>query len=223
MHISCDDIDVEVIESTTDNEDEFGGRWGWFWHESHSTARGPFGSPAEAVTDFAEWIAKHDPASPAAERPDEAGELALVFLANADGFLKSAQAAAKGGNDGHVVLSSCCYALELILKGYLLSRGRSDLWNQQHIRHDLQKAWREATHHGLPDDDARIERFLKAAAGSYARHELFELSRERPTLLADVDYLIAIQVLHQDVERRLPGGLRILHRQRSPVDANEES
>src|SRR5258706_10562861 len=141
MNISYDDIDVEVIESTPDNEDEFGGRWGWFWHESRSKSRGPFGSPAEAVTDFGEWIAKQDPVSPVAETPDEAGELALVFLANAGEFLKSAQAVAGSGDEGHVALSSCCYALELILKAYLLSRGRSDSWDRGHIRHDLQKAW----------------------------------------------------------------------------------
>lgn len=222
MNITCEDLDVEVMESTPDTEDHFGGHWGWFWHESHLPPRGPFGSPAEAVTDFADWIAKHDAASPQDEPPNE-GDLALAFLANAEQLLKAAKAAENARIGGEVVLSNCCYALELILNAYLLSRGRSDVWDRQHIRHDLQKAWREAVFLGLPDDDARIERFMKVAAGPYARNELFELSRERPNLLAEVKYLIAIRVLHQDVERRLPGGVRILHRQRSAVVANEES
>lgn len=45
MHLSLDAIDVELIESTPDNEDQFGGRWGWFWHERHMPVRGPFRTP----------------------------------------------------------------------------------------------------------------------------------------------------------------------------------
>lgn len=211
MNISLDELDVEILESTPDNEDDFGGRWGWFWHECHRRPRGPFGSPSEAVADLAEWIGARYPvgAAQAAEPLDEGTLLARSFLATADQFLSSAEAQAREGQEGEVVLAGGCYALELILKSYLLSRGRSDAWNQQNIRHDLTKAWREATFLGLPDDDARIERFLKVAAGAYARHDLFELARERPGLLAEVDYLMAIRVLYRQVDERLPDGVQV--------------
>jgi hypothetical protein len=223
MNITWDTIDVEVTESTFDNEDDFGGRWGWFWQECHLPPRGPFGSPAEAFTDFADWIAKHDPDSPAAEIPDEIGEMALTFIESADELIRSAREAADSGHDGHLVLSKSCAALESILQGYLLSRGRSDIWNQQPIRHDLQSAWRQAVYHGLPDDDARIERFLKIVSVAYARQEVVELSYARPNLLAEVDYLLAISVLRRSVERRLPGGIRILRRPESSADTDDES
>jgi len=223
MNIQWDSIDVAVTESTFENEDHFGGRWGWFWHESHFPQRGPFGSPAEAFTDFANWIAKHDPASPAAEMPDETGELALGLIESAAEFLRSAKEAAASTDGAHAVLSNCCSALESILKAYLLSRGRTHHWNEQHIGPDIERAWRHAVFYGLPDDDARIERFLKIVAGPYARKELVELSCERPNLLGEVDFLIAIQVLRRDVERRLPGGIRILRRQRSSADTDEDA
>src|ERR1700722_1949882 len=133
MNIMWDTIDVEVTESTFGNEDHFGGRTGWFWHECHLPRRGPFGSAAEAFTDFADWIATHDPDSLAAEIPDETGAMALTFIENAAELIRSARGPADSGHDGHLVLSKSCAALEAILQGYLLSRGRSDIWNQQPI------------------------------------------------------------------------------------------
>ncbi len=212
MHITCEDLDVEVLESTSGNEDQFGGRWGWFWHECHMPPRGPFGTPAEAVGDFAAWVSEHYDHAPSDATTDGPQSLARTFLANAAGFLVSAEAAVGANIQGEISIASCCYALELILKAYLLSRGRSDGWNEEHVRHDLTKAWREAVFLGLPGDDARIERFLKVASGAYARHELMELSRQRPTLLDEIDVVTAIRALHRDVESRMPGGVRILHR-----------
>ncbi|RAK54915.1 hypothetical protein DJ017_10435 [Phenylobacterium soli] len=157
------------------------------------------------MADLAEWIAARFDAQGAAVLvpTDAQTELARTFLVNADGFLRGAEVAVAAGHDGEVVLSSACYALELIFKAYLLSRGRSDDWNRDVIRHDLVAAYREAAFLGLPGDDARIERFLKVAAEPFARHGLFELSQVRPKLLAEIGYVAAVRSLHRETERRI--------------------
>lgn len=197
MNISLEDLDVDVVESTADNEDAFGGRWGWYWHEIHNKPRGPFGDPAAAVFDLADWIRRRYVEPPA--RPVGDAALAQVFLRNADGFLKSAEL----DDSGEVALASCCYALELILNGYLLSRGFSDKWNAEHIRHDLAKAYRLATHHGLPDDDARIDHLIREVAAAFSTHGLMELHERKPGLVARYEAVMAVRGLHREAERRL--------------------
>jgi hypothetical protein len=32
MLMLLDELEIEVTESTLDNEGALGGRWGWFWH-----------------------------------------------------------------------------------------------------------------------------------------------------------------------------------------------
>ena len=197
MNISLGELDVDVVESAPDNEDDFGGRWGWYWRESHSPPRGPFTDPAAAVSDFADWVRRRYVEPP----PKPVGDAALahVFLRNAEGFLKGVDL----DPDGEVALASCCYALELILNGYLLSRGFSDKWNAEHIRHDLAKAYRLATHHGLPDDDARIDHFIREVAAAFATHGLMDLHERKPGLVARYEAVIALQTLHRETARRL--------------------
>lgn len=208
MNMSLGELDVEIIESTADNEDSFGGRWGWYWCEIHNPPRGPFADPAAAVFDFAEWVQRRFVDPPLQPVGDAA--LAQVFLRNAEGFLKGADL----DPASEVALASCCYALELILNGYLLSRGFSDKWNAEHIRHDLAKAYQLATHHGLPDDDARIDHFIREVAAAFATHGLMDLHARKPGLVARYDALVAVQALHREAERRLAwGGLETVTRE----------
>ena len=203
MHLSLEDIDVELIESTPENEDQFGGRWGWFWHECHRPARGPFRTPTEALGDFTDWVGTRFPEEPIVTgQPSDEAELATLLLANATGFLRSADAASREPAAGEVVLYGVCCGLELLLKAYLASRGLDDDWLRENIRHDLSKALDTAIFHGLPGDDARLPRFLNVASARYARHELLELSRERPDLLRETDGLAAVRVLHRQIEQR---------------------
>jgi hypothetical protein len=196
MNISLDELDVDIIESTPDNEDAYEGRWGWYWHEIHEKPRGPFTDPAEAVFDLAGWVKRRyvDAAPPATG--DRA--LAQLFLKTARGFLESADA----DSGGEVELASCCYAMELILKSYLLTRGFSDAWNAEHVRHDLAKAYALAAHHGLPDDDARIDRFISAVNAAFGVHDLMRLHRECPGLVAKYEAVTALRTLAREVERR---------------------
>jgi len=198
MNVTMEDLEVEVVESTADNEDDFGGRYGWFWLATSYPARGPFGSAPEAVRDLADWIERRE--GPAAQTTDLV--LARTFLKNAEGFLEAAQAAPAGAMS-EVALTMGCHALELVLKAYLLSRGRSDDWNRDNIRHDLGAALAEATHLGMPSDDARIGRFIKVVGGPFARHELIHLAADPPPELATIGYLIAIRSLHKGVARGL--------------------
>jgi hypothetical protein len=199
MLMLLDELEIEVTESTLDNEDAFGGRWGWFWHGPRHRPKGPFGSASEAVSDFAEWLAQQECPSP----PSTDLVLAQTFLVTSGQFLHTAQAKTDDPLMAEIVTGACCYALELILKSYLLSRGRSDVWNRDNIGHDLAKAFREATFLGLPDDDARIPRFIRAAGDAYARHELLSLSQQCPRMVRDLDLLAALRALHREVERRL--------------------
>lgn len=205
MQIALGELSFDVVLSDEAREELYGGRWGWFWQESRTPARGPFGTPAEALADLAEWIgARFDAQGAPIIRPEGVqAALARTLLGNADGFLRGAEAATVGERNGEVVLASACYALELVFKSYLLSRGRSDDWNRTVIRNDLAAAYREATFLGLPGDDARIERFLKVAAEPFARHQLLGLAQARPNLLAEIGYVVAIRGLHREVERRL--------------------
>lgn len=121
-------------------------------------------------------------------QPSDEADLATLLLENAAGFLRSADAASGEPAAGEVVLYGVCCGLELLLKAYLASRGLDDDWLRENIRHDLTKALDTAIFHGLPCDDAR--------------HELFELSRERPDLLRETDCLAAVRVLHRQIEQR---------------------
>jgi hypothetical protein len=198
MKISLDELDVDIIESTPDNEDAYNGRWGWYWHEAHEKLRGPFTDPATAVFDLAEWIKRRYVEPPPPPTGDRA--LAGLFLQTACGFLDSAEA----DRDGEVGLASCCYALELILKSYLLSRGFSDAWNAEHVRHDLACGYALATHHGLPDDDARIDQFIRAVNAAFTVHDLLRLHGEQPDLVARYEAITALRSLAREVERRGP-------------------
>jgi hypothetical protein len=203
MHLSLDDISVDLIESTSENEDHYSGRWGWFWHESHMPARGPFRTPTEAVSDFNEWLGTRFPEDPIVTgEAAKADELARLLLENSGSFLKAAETARTETAAGEVVLYGACCGLELVLKAYLASRGLDDDWLRENIRHDLSKAFDAAVFHGLPGDDERLRTFLKVASRRYARHELFELSRERPNLLAETDYLLAVGVLRRQIEKQ---------------------
>lgn len=199
MLIVLADAEFEVTESTMDNEDAFGGRWGWFWHGPRHRPTGPFATAADAIRDLAERVAAQD----AQGTPTGDGLLAQTFMTTADHFLELASDKAADAKMAEVVLGSCCYALELILKAYLLSRGRSDAWNTEHIRHDLAAALREATFFGLPDDDARLGRFIAVVREAYRHHQLLQLSQDQPNLVRDLDTLVVLRFLHREVNARL--------------------
>jgi hypothetical protein len=135
----------------------------------------------------------------AAAPPTGDRALAQLFLKTARGFLESADA----DNAGEVGLASCCYSLELLLKSYLLTRGFSDAWNAEHVRHDLGKAYALATHHGLPDDDARLDQFIRAVNAAFMVHGLMDLHRERPDLVGRFEAVTALRSLAREVERRV--------------------
>lgn len=196
MNISLEELDVDIVESTPGNEDAYEGRWGWYWHEIHEKPRGPFTDPAAAVFDLAAWVKRRYVDPPPAPTGDLA--LARLFLKTARGFLDSADA----DPAGEVGLASCCYALELILKSYLLTRGFSDAWNAEHVRHDLAKAYTLATHHGLPDDDARIDQFIGAVNAAFGVHGLMDLHRARPDVVVKYEAVTALRSLAREVERR---------------------
>ena len=124
--------------------------------------------------------------------------MAQLFLKNALGYLDSAEA----DSAGEVALASCCYALELILKSYLLGRGFTDAWNAEHLGHDLSKAHALAVRHGLPDDDARIDQLIREVNVAVASHDLMRLHAERPGLVARYEAVIALRSLHRAAERR---------------------
>ncbi len=197
MNISLEDLDVDVVRSTAENEDRYDGRWGWYWHEVHRKPRGPFADPASAIHDLADWV-RRTYVEPAAPLSGDA-QLASIFLRNAAGFLDCGEAAGRG--EAH--LASCCYALELLLKGYLLSRGFSDAWNAEHLGHDLAKAHRLAVHHGFPSDDARIDGFIDAVSAAFIRHGLIELHAEHPALTERFEIHMALRSLHRDVSQRM--------------------
>ena len=196
MNISLEELDVDIIESTPDNEDAYDGRWGWYWHEVHEKPRGPFTNPAAAVFDLAEWVKRRYVEPPPAPTGDRA--LARLFLKTARNFLESAEA----DSAGEVGLASCCYALELILKSYLLTRGFSDAWNAEHVRHDLAKAYGLATHHGLPHDDARIDQFIRAVNAAFQIHDLMRHHRKHPDLVTKYEAVTALRSLAREAERR---------------------
>lgn len=203
MDLNFQELSVEIVHSNPETEDLYGGRWGWFWHESHRPPRGPFSDPGEALSDLAEWVAKRFDANGAPVSPPASEEavLSTLFLRNADGFLQSAETAA--ATQSEMALASACYALELILKAYLVSRGRCDEWNRRHLGHDLAAAYLEATFLGLPDEDVRIERFLKLVAVPFARHELLEVVRAQSRILSEIGYVAAIRSLHRAAELRI--------------------
>jgi|GEM_PF-6539178 len=197
MNISLGDVDVDIVESTPDNEDAYEGRWGWYWHELRQKPRGPFRDPAAAVLDLADWVKRRFVDPP----PTPTGEQALarLFLDTARGFLDSAER----DPAGEVGLASCCYALELVLKSYLLTRGFSDAWNAEHVRHDLAKAYALATHHGLPDDDARIAEFIRSVNPAFGLHALMQLHQDQPDLVATYEAVTALRGFMREVERRI--------------------
>ncbi|MBL8772220.1 MAG: hypothetical protein JNK30_12635 [Phenylobacterium sp.] len=202
MNISLDELDVDIVQSTPDNEDAYDGRWGWYWHEIHERPRGPFADPATALHDLADWVQQHVVDPPAPLQGDAA--LAPLFLRNAAGFLDGADC-----GSGEVQLAACCYALELILKAYLLSRGFADAWNAEHLRHDLDRAYRLASHHGLPDDDARIDQFIAAVNADFQRHALMALHAARADLVARFEAVSALRALHRETVRRVEGMWRV--------------
>jgi len=199
MLILLEDAEFEITESNMDNEDAFGGRWGWFWHGPRHRPTGPFGSAAEAIFDIAERVAEQESRVPATGN----GLLAQTFLTTAGHFFETADAHAGDVRMAEVVLSSCCYGLELTLKAYLLSRGRSDSWNRDNVRHDLAAAFREATFLGLPDEDARLRRFIRTVGEAYASHELLPLVAQHPNLVRDLDLMVVLRFLHREVTARL--------------------
>lgn len=136
---------------------------------------------------------------------DEGSELASLFLENADGFLRSTEFAASKGFESEI-MAGCCYALELILKSFLLSRGRSDEWNRLHIRHDLRKALLEAHRLGLSEQPKPITRFIETCSDHYRQHTLSELSKAEPDVRPAPGYLSAVCELYADIKRRFAGG-----------------
>lgn len=203
MNLQIDELSVEIIESDAENEDAFGGRWGWFWHECHRPPRGPFGSPAEALEDFSDWFARRYRASlePLAPLPANQ-ELARVFLTNAEGFLRTAEERGADPQFEEIAVSHACYALELMLNSYLLSRGRSDDWNRRNVHHDMLYARGQAVFLGMPGDDARIDRFLRAVTASFMCHGLMRLTEVRPGILKETDAVMAIRSLHRWLQQR---------------------
>ncbi|WP_144378898.1 hypothetical protein [Mesorhizobium amorphae] len=74
-------------------------------------------------------------------------ELAAVFLANGEGFLRGSDAADRG--DAREICYVIAIATELVLKAFLVARGWSDDRCRRHVRHDLEKALAFAKAAGL--------------------------------------------------------------------------
>ena len=193
MHVQLEDLDVEIIQTTPDTEDDFDGRRGWFWHDSRRPPTGPFPSAAEALSDLATWFAQRQ--APAAEVPDEDLDLARHHLETAAGFLS-------GPRDPKAVteadLHALCVGAELTFKAWLLSRGAADDDCRTGLGHDLARAYAVAALLGLPEaQDARVRRFAARLAKPYATHGLIHLGQ------ADLDDALA---------NNTPLALRLMHR-----------
>lgn len=74
-------------------------------------------------------------------------ELAAVFLANGEGFLRGSDAADRG--DAREICYAIAIATELVLKAFLVARGWNDDRCCRDVRHDLEKALAFAEAAGL--------------------------------------------------------------------------
>jgi hypothetical protein len=87
--------------------------------------------------------------------------LAPRFLRDAEGYVESARqlAAPQGGivyNRPGPVYHLLCHAIELALKAYLAASGVPITTLANHIRHDLEVAFRCAQKHGFAPSEARF-------------------------------------------------------------------
>lgn len=197
MHVQLDDLDVEIIQTTSETEDAFGGRSGWFWHDSRRGPKGPFPTAAEALSDLAAWFAKRQPSTPL----DTGLDLAMHHLETAEGFLSGP---ATPGAATEADVHTLCVGVELTLKAWLLSRGAADDDCRTVLGHDIARAFAIAAYLGLPEaDDARIRRFVTRLAKPYATHSLMVMRQaEIDDALAN-NTALALRFMHRAVIERI--------------------
>jgi hypothetical protein len=200
MHVQIEDLDVEIIRTTSETEDAFGGRPGWFWEDSQRGARGPFPTAAEALSNFAAWFARRAKAVPL-DALTEPLDLVAHHLDTAEGFLRGpADPQAPTAAD----LQALCVGLELTLNAWLISRGVSDDDCRTALGHHLDRAYRTAALLGLPDeDDARVKRFAGALSTVYATHGLDGLTTGQMQAVLSNGTPLALRFLHRSVKERV--------------------
>jgi hypothetical protein len=95
-------------------------------------------------------------------------ELAAIFFANGEGFLRGSDAADRGDSPAEI-----CYAIaiatELGLKAFLVAQGWSDDRCRRDVRHDLEKALAFAKVAGL-NAVAGLDGIVSVLNAYYPRH-----------------------------------------------------
>lgn len=98
------------------------------------------------------------------------------LLRNAEGFLHSAvmHIERDGSPKSEAAMQALGYALELLLKAFLMSKGWTDDRRRVELRHDLKKALDAAEHEGLAGVSPELRSFIETLSPYYRSHRLEE-------------------------------------------------